>query len=95
MKRAPFDTTIRPLLQMGLFGIRHETELVVPAIFRAANALATAPGGSRTTLHWTSGYFSVQKAYLERVLDCEAQVRIVTASPEVSPPVSCVSRVPA
>lgn len=78
------NTSIRPLLQMGPFGVRHETETVVPAIFRTANALATAPGGNRTTLHWTSGYFSIQERYREAVLACEAQVRIVVASPEVS-----------
>ena len=78
------DTTVRPLLQMGPFGVRHETGMVMPAVFRTANALATAPGGGRTTLHWTSGYFSIQEQYREAVLACEAQVRIVIASPEVS-----------
>lgn len=68
---------------MGPFNISQETDTAVPAIFRAANSLATAPGGSRTTIDWTSGYFSVQEAYLERVLDSKALVRIITASPEV------------
>lgn len=69
---------------MGPFSISQETDLVVPAIFRTANSLATAPGGGRTMIDWTSGYFSVQKAYLEKVLDSKAGVRIVTASPEVN-----------
>ena len=78
-----YDTSIRPVLQMGPFSIAQETELVVPTILRTANSLATAPGGSETTVDWTSGYFSVQEAYRERVLDSRAAVRIVTASPEV------------
>ena len=80
-----YDTSIRPVLQMGPFSIAQETELIVPTILRTANSLATAPGGSETTVDWTSGYFSVQESYRERVLDSRAAVRIVTASPEVSP----------
>lgn len=80
---SPYDTTLHPVLQMGPFNILQETDLVVPAIFRTANSLATAPGGGKTLIDWTSGYFSVQKNYLEKVLDSKAIVRIVTASPEV------------
>lgn len=80
-----FDTSLRPVLQMGPFSIDQETALVVPAVFRTANSLATAPGGAKTTIDWTSGYFSVQPAYKEKVLDSRASVRIVTASPEVRP----------
>lgn len=69
---------------MGPLAIRQETELVVPAIFKTGNYLATAPGGFNTTIDWTSGYFSVQPAYREHVLNSRALVRIVTASPEVS-----------
>lgn len=79
-----YDTSIRPVLQMGPFSISQETDLVVPTIFRTGNSLATAPGGAGTTIDWTSGYFSVQEAYRERVLDSRAIVRIVAASPEVS-----------
>lgn len=78
-----FDTSVRPVLQMGPFNISQETDIVVPAIFRTANSLATAPGGSLTTIDWTSGYFSVQERYKELVLDSKANVRIVAASPEV------------
>lgn len=81
-----YDTSIRPVLQMGPFSIAQETELVVPTILRTGNSLATAPGGAQTTVDWTSGYFSVQEAYKERVLDSRAAVRIVAASPEVSHP---------
>ena len=79
-----YDTSIRPVLQMGPFSIAQETELIVPTILRTANSLATAPGGGETTVDWTSGYFSVQEEYRERVLDSRAAVRIVTAAPEVS-----------
>ncbi|GAA5860274.1 hypothetical protein JCM8547_003449 [Rhodosporidiobolus lusitaniae] len=79
-----FDTSLRPVLQMGPFSISHETDLVVPEIFRAANALATAPGGRNTTLDWTSGYFSLREDYKKLVLDCAANVRIVSASPEAN-----------
>lgn len=78
-----YDTSIRPVLQMGSFSIAQETELVVPTILRTANSLATAPGGTETTVDWTSGYFSVREEYREKVLDSRAAVRIVTASPEV------------
>lgn len=69
---------------MGTFNITQETDLVVPNIFRMANSLATAPGGWKTTVDWTSGYFSVQERYREFVLDAKANVRIMAASPEVS-----------
>ncbi|KAK4705960.1 hypothetical protein P7C70_g250, partial [Phenoliferia sp. Uapishka_3] len=78
-----YDTILRPVLQMGPFNIKQETELAVPSIFRAGNSLATAPGGGRTKIDWTSGYFSVQPAYRAKVLDSRAAVRIVAASPEV------------
>lgn len=68
---------------MGPFDIAQETDVVVPSVFQTANSLATAPGGANTTIDWTSGYFSVQEGYKERVLDSRATVRIVTASPEV------------
>lgn len=83
-----FDTILRPVLQMGPFNIKQETDIVVPSIFRAGNSLATAPGGGRTKIDWTSGYFSVQPSYREKVLDSRAAVRIVAASPEVSLPLS-------
>ncbi|GAA5841699.1 hypothetical protein JCM11251_007059 [Rhodosporidiobolus azoricus] len=86
--RAPFlshfDTSLRPVLQMGPFSITQETDLVVPEIFRAANALATAPGGGNTTLDWTSGYFGLREDYKRLVLECRAGVRIVSASPEAN-----------
>ncbi|KAI5480805.1 CDP-diacylglycerol-glycerol-3-phosphate 3-phosphatidyltransferase [Pseudohyphozyma bogoriensis] len=79
-----FDTILRPVLQMGPFGIRQETDLVVPTIFKTGNSLATAPGGRNTRIDWTSGYFSVQPDYLEGVMASRAIVRIVTASPEAN-----------
>ncbi|GAA6041561.1 hypothetical protein JCM8097_004265 [Rhodosporidiobolus ruineniae] len=81
---AHFDTSLRPVLQMGPFRIAQETSLVVPEIFRAANALATAPGGRNTTLDWTSGYFGLREDYKKLVLDSYANVRIVSASPEAN-----------
>jgi CDP-diacylglycerol--glycerol-3-phosphate 3-phosphatidyltransferase len=78
-----YDTSVRPVLQIGPFSITQETDLVVPTIFRTGNSLATAPGGAETTIDWTSGYFSVQEAYRERVLDSRSAVRIVAAAPEV------------
>ena len=69
---------------MGPFDIKHETELAVPAIVRTANGVATGLGGQGTTIDWTSGYFSVQDAYKQLLLDSKAKVRIVTAAPEVS-----------
>ncbi|GAA6047529.1 hypothetical protein JCM3770_005792 [Rhodotorula araucariae] len=68
-----FDTLLRPVLQMAPFALEHETRAVVPGIFRAANALATAPGGARTTLDWTSGYFGLGDEYRRLALRCEAR----------------------
>ncbi|BGP12216.1 hypothetical protein JCM10213_007472 [Rhodosporidiobolus nylandii] len=81
-----FDTSLRPVLQMAPFSITQETSLVVPEIFRAANALATAPGGRNTVLDWTSGYFGLKEGgeYERLVLECRAGVRIVSASPEAN-----------
>ncbi|KAM0746889.1 hypothetical protein T439DRAFT_329578 [Meredithblackwellia eburnea MCA 4105] len=78
------DTLLRPTLQMGPFNIRQETDLVVPAIFRAGNALATAPGGRRTRIDWTSGYFNAREGIRENVLKSRAEVRIVSAAPEAN-----------
>lgn len=78
-----YDTSLRPVLQMGPFSIAQETDIVVPTIFRTGNSLATAPGGQDTTIDWTSGYFSVQPRYRQLVLDSKSAVRIVTAHPEV------------
>ncbi|GAA6025151.1 hypothetical protein JCM11491_000233, partial [Sporobolomyces phaffii] len=80
----PYDTTLRPVLQMYPFSLTHETDLVVPEIFKTANALATAPGGSDTTVDWTSGYFGLRKSYKRLVLDSKAQIQIVSASPEAN-----------
>ncbi|BGP36216.1 CDP-diacylglycerol--glycerol-3-phosphate 3-phosphatidyltransferase [Rhodotorula kratochvilovae] len=79
-----FDTLLRPVLQMAPFSLDYETRAVVPGIFRAANALATAPGGQRTTLDWTSGYFGLGEEYRRLALQCEARVRIVSAAPEAN-----------
>ncbi|GAA5964590.1 hypothetical protein JCM21900_002651 [Sporobolomyces salmonicolor] len=81
---SPYDTTLRPVLQMGPFDLTQETDQVVPEIFRAANALATAPGGKSTTIDWTSGYFGLREQYKRLVLDSKAQIRIVSASPEAN-----------
>ncbi|KAK4331958.1 CDP-diacylglycerol--glycerol-3-phosphate 3-phosphatidyltransferase [Rhodotorula toruloides] len=81
---SPYDTFLRPVLQMGPFSLSYETNIVVPSIFRTANALATAPGGSQTMLDWTSGYFGLREDYKRLALDCKAQVRIVSASPEAN-----------
>ncbi|SCZ89770.1 BZ3500_MvSof-1268-A1-R1_Chr1-3g01568 [Microbotryum saponariae] len=80
----PFDTSVRPVIQMGLFDVKQETDMAVPSIFKTANALATAPGGAATTLNWTSGYFSVHEQYKAMVLSSKAGVRIVAASPEAN-----------
>ncbi|KDE02390.1 hypothetical protein MVLG_07049 [Microbotryum lychnidis-dioicae p1A1 Lamole] len=80
----PFDTSVRPVIQMGLFYVKQETDTAVPSIFKTANALATAPGGAATTLNWTSGYFSVHERYKAMVLSSKAGVRIVAASPKAN-----------
>lgn len=77
-----YDTSIRPILQIGPFKITQETDLTVPTILKTANSLATAPGGAETKIDWTSGYFSLRKGYREGVLECKAGIRIVCASPE-------------
>ncbi|TKA53067.1 hypothetical protein B0A53_03947 [Rhodotorula sp. CCFEE 5036] len=81
---ASFDTRLRPVVQMGPFDLTAETDLVVPGIFRTANAFATAPGGNRTVLDWTSGYFGLREDYKRLALQCKAKVRIVSASPEAN-----------
>jgi CDP-diacylglycerol--glycerol-3-phosphate 3-phosphatidyltransferase len=78
------DTSLRPFLQMGPFGIRQESDLVVPALIRAANEMSTAPGGLETTVDWTSGYFSLDDEYKRQLLDSRARVRVVCASPEAN-----------
>ncbi|GAA5891952.1 hypothetical protein JCM8208_002949 [Rhodotorula glutinis] len=79
-----FDTLLRPVLQMAPFSLSHETDKVVPGVFRAANALATAPGGQGTTLDWTSGYFGLREDYRRLAIECDARVRIVSAAPEAN-----------
>lgn len=81
---AKHDTSLRPVLQMGPFDIKQETDLVIPAIFQLANGLATAPGGAETKIDWTSGYFSVQDRYKDMALESKARVRMVSASPEAN-----------
>ncbi|GAA5882780.1 hypothetical protein JCM16303_002453 [Sporobolomyces ruberrimus] len=80
----PYDTTLRPILQLSTFGQRQETELVVPEIFKCANSLATAPGGGETRVDWTSGYFGLRRDYKRLVLESKAKVGIVSASPEAN-----------
>ncbi|KAM0793541.1 hypothetical protein ACM66B_000978 [Microbotryomycetes sp. NB124-2] len=75
------DTVLRPTLQMGTFDIKQETDILVPSIFKLADSLAVVPNGWKTTIDWTSGYFSVQQRYQELVLASKAQVRLVSASP--------------
>ncbi|GAA5866324.1 hypothetical protein JCM3774_006616 [Rhodotorula dairenensis] len=70
---AAFDTRLRPVVQMGPFDLTAETDLVVPGIFRTANAFATAPGGNRTVLDWTSGYFGLRDDYKRLALQCKAK----------------------
>lgn len=72
------DTTIQPFLQMGQFGIRQETETVIPAI------LEQVQNDAALRLDWTSGYFGVRSAYKEGLLKSVGPVRIVCASPQVS-----------
>ncbi|GAA5846878.1 hypothetical protein JCM9279_004478 [Rhodotorula babjevae] len=79
-----FDTLLRPVLQMAPFALAHETDQVVPGVFRAANALATAPGGQGTTLDWTSGYFGLREDYRRLAIECDARIRIVSAAPEAN-----------
>lgn len=75
------------------FSLAHETDLVVPEIFKTANALATAPGGGETTVDWTSGYFGLRDGYKKLVLGSKAKIQIVSASPEVtSPPLFIIQR---
>lgn len=69
---------------MGLFNINQETSLVVPQIIQLGNTLASAPGGARTMLDWTSGYFSMLREYKEKVLATRTKVRVIAAAPEVS-----------
>lgn len=89
----PYDTTLRPVIQMFPFSLAHETDLVVPEIFKTANALATAPGGGETTVDWTSGYFGLRDGYKKLVLGSKAKIQIVSASPEVtSPPLFIIQR---
>ncbi|KAK4057730.1 CDP-diacylglycerol--glycerol-3-phosphate 3-phosphatidyltransferase [Microbotryomycetes sp. JL221] len=76
-----YDTVLRPVIQMGTFDIRQETNLVIPTIFKLANRFAEAPNGWKTTIDWTSGYFSVQERYQQLVLESKSQVRLVSASP--------------
>ncbi|KAK4055148.1 CDP-diacylglycerol--glycerol-3-phosphate 3-phosphatidyltransferase [Microbotryomycetes sp. JL201] len=78
------DTILRPTLQMGTFEIRQETDVLVPSFFKLADDLAVAPNGWKTTIDWTSGYFSVQQRYQELVLASKAQVRLVSASPDAN-----------
>ncbi|GAA5956397.1 hypothetical protein JCM3765_005650 [Sporobolomyces pararoseus] len=80
----PYDTTLRPVLQMFPFSQNQETSLIVPSIFKTANALATAPGGGETTIDWTSGYFGLRKEYKELVLGCKAKANGFFGSKGVS-----------
>lgn len=73
------EVEIRPFLQMGVLGIREETDLVVPYLLR----LGEGDGVQRLDL--TSGYFSLDADNQRRVLASPAsEINVVCASPLVS-----------
>ena len=69
-------TTIQPFFQMGPLGVQQETRIVVPALLNAAD-------DPDSTLDWTSGYFSLDRSNIARLLASKARVRVVCAAPEV------------
>lgn len=74
------DVEIRPFLQMGVLGIREETDLVVPYLLRLGEAEGVK------TLDMTSGYFSLDAENQLRVLNSPAaKTSVICASPLVSP----------
>lgn len=77
-ERNASDTTIQPFLQMGLFNIKQETDMVIPAI------LDQIQQSDELRLDWTSGYFSLRAPYKDGLLKTQGPVHIVCASPEVS-----------
>ncbi|KAH8928885.1 hypothetical protein BT69DRAFT_1256954 [Atractiella rhizophila] len=77
------DTFVIPNLQMGSFGIKQETESVIPTILELEHRLADRQ--MSLTVDWTSGYFSVRPEDQEMILqNQDARFRIVSASPEAN-----------
>ncbi|PWZ03120.1 hypothetical protein BCV70DRAFT_197354 [Testicularia cyperi] len=81
---ANVDTLLLPLLQMGPFGIRQETQ-AVPQLFELAQQ-ASANSAKASVLDLTSGYFSLYRPYqalLTRAQRARSSiVRIICAAPE-------------
>lgn len=75
------DVEIRPFLQMGSFGVREETDLVVPYLLGMGSKQGVK------TLDLTSGYFSLDSTNQMRVLETPAEdINVICASPQVNFP---------
>lgn len=72
------DTLLQPFLQMGTFGIKQETEMVVPSVVDAVRSNHSA------RIDWTSGYFSLRQSDREALLSSACDVSIVCAAPEAN-----------
>ncbi|TIB97868.1 hypothetical protein E3Q17_03225 [Wallemia mellicola] len=71
------DTTIYPLIQAGLWGVRQEEE-AVKYLLEAVNGI---PGAK---LDITSGYFSLGEAYKRRIINSRVPTSIIAASPHAN-----------
>ncbi|TIA79802.1 hypothetical protein E3P78_03003 [Wallemia ichthyophaga] len=72
-----YDTTIYPLIQSGLWGVREEED----SVHYLLDAINSIPGA---ILHMTSGYFSLGGGYKRRVMESRVPTWIIAASPDAN-----------
>lgn len=80
------DTVIWPVIQVGYLDVREE-EQAMSDIWEEVDLLAKEGGSDAgmPLVDMTSGYFALSEGYKTAVLESKADVRIVAASPKVSP----------
>lgn len=76
------DTWFWPVFQAGVLGIGEE-EKALAAVWEAIRAAHEK--GEKVDVDLTSGYFGLYDAYKRAVVDSPAPVRVIAASPKVSP----------
>ncbi|KAH9819676.1 hypothetical protein DFH28DRAFT_1080257 [Melampsora americana] len=78
------EISLFPVLQMGPFEMRQETEVVVPQLIDLGTTLESSNDKCKVRLDWTSGYFSILREYKRIVLESNLNVHITAASPQAN-----------
>ncbi|CED84006.1 Phosphatidylglycerolphosphate synthase [Phaffia rhodozyma] len=77
-KRVDADTSVWPVLQAGVLGIKEE-ERAMSAVWKAVDKFKEE---GRALVDLTSGYFSLYDMYKKAVIESKADVRIIAAAPK-------------